>query len=104
MVNGLRASGRVTADVAGHQIDLDGGRLLAVDGGRLVSVDGGPAPWAPTPSPVPRAGWVGRDEADELLAVGRWLRREARAGRVRLVSPLEGPAAAALAAVLDGIG
>ena len=96
MVDGLRASGRVTADVAGHQIELDGGRLVAVDGG--------PAPWAPTPSPVPRAGWVGRDEADELLAVGRWLRREARAGRVRLVSPLEGPAAAALAAVLDGIG
>lgn len=95
MLDGLRASGRLIVDVAGHQIEL-------LDG-RLVSVDGGAAPF-----PVPgldrrtRAPLAAREEADELLAVGRWLRREARAGQVRLASPVDPMAAAALATVLEG--
>ncbi len=95
MLDGLRASGRLIVDVAGRQIELLGGRL--------VSVDGGAAPF-----PVPgldgrtRAPLAAREEADELLAVGRWLRREARAGQVRLASPVDPMAAAAIATVLEG--
>lgn len=95
MLDGLRASGRLIVDVAGRQIELSGGRL--------VSVDGGAAPF-----PVPgldgrtRAPLAAREEADELLAVGRWLRREARAGQVRLASPVDPMAAAAIATVLEG--
>jgi DNA polymerase-3 subunit epsilon len=95
ILDGLRASGRVTVDVAGSRVELDGGRL--------VSVDGGPAPWAPATPAINRAGLPGRAEADELLAVGRWLRREARAGRLRVVTALADRAAAALASVLEGI-
>jgi DNA polymerase-3 subunit epsilon len=95
MLDGLRASGRMVVDVAGHQIEL-------LDG-RLVSVDGGPAPF---PSPGLKGGrrapLAAREEADELLAVGRWLRREARAGQVRVVGPVDVRAAAALATVLEG--
>jgi DNA polymerase-3 subunit epsilon len=94
LADGLRATGRMTLDVSGHQVELDGGLLL--------SVDGTPAPGAP-PAADGRAGLPGREEADELLAVGRWLRREARAGRVRVVTPLAPPAAAALATALEGI-
>ncbi|HEU5449541.1 MAG TPA: exonuclease domain-containing protein [Acidimicrobiia bacterium] len=95
MLDGLRASGRLIVDVAGRQIELLGGRLVSVDGGA-------------TPFPVPgldgrtRAPLAAREEADELLAVGRWLRREARAGQVRLASPVDPMAAAALATVLEG--
>ena len=96
MLDGLRASGRVTVDVAGHHVELDGGRLVAVD-------------HAPTPFAAKRRPGgsptcpPGREEADELLAVGRWLRREARAGQVRLVGPVTPEAAAALATVLEGV-
>lgn len=96
MLDGLRASGRLVVEVGGHEVELDGGRLLSVDGG------------AP-PLPLPgvdnrgRAPLAAREEADELLAVGRWLRREARAGQVRVVGPIGSMAAAALAAVLEGV-
>ena len=95
MLDGLRGSGRLIVEVSGRQIELLGGRL--------VSVDGGAAPF-----PVPgldgrtRAPLAAREEADELLAVGRWLRREARAGQVRVVGPVDTRAAAALATVLEG--
>jgi hypothetical protein len=90
LLSGLRASGRITVDVGGHHVELDGGRLVAIDHA--------PAPF-PVKGPAPSPG---REEADELLAVGRWLRREARAGQVRLVGPVTTAAAAALATVLDG--
>ena len=95
MLDGLRASGRLVVDVGGHRIELHGGRLVSVDG-------------AAAPYPLPpgrgasRAPLAAREEADELLAVGRWLRREARAGQVRVVGPVDGQAAAALATVLEG--
>jgi len=97
VLDGLRASGPITVDVAGRHIELDGGRL--------VSVDGGPAPFPLTARHEggPPARLPGRGEADEVLAVGRWLRREARAGQVRLVGPVTTQAAAALAAVLEGV-
>jgi DNA polymerase-3 subunit epsilon len=96
MLDGLRASGRLMVDVAGHHIELHGGRLVSVDG-------------AAAPFPLPR-GAIGnhrapstaREESDELLAVARWLRREARAGQVRVVGPIDAMAAAALATVLEG--
>jgi DNA polymerase III subunit epsilon len=95
MLDGLRSSGRLVVDVGGHGIELLGGRL--------VSVDGGAAPF-----PLPglrdhtRAPLAAREEADELLAVGRWLRRESRAGAVRIAGPVDPTAAAALATILDG--
>jgi DNA polymerase III subunit epsilon len=99
VVDGLRASGRITVDVAGHQIELDGGRLVAVDQG--------PSPWSPPGGGAAHRatgrGLPGREEADELLTVGRWLRREARAGHVRVVGAVDASAAAALAAVLEGV-
>ena len=49
------------------------------------------------------AGLPGRAEADELLAVARWLRREARAGSVRVVGAVSPPQAAALASVMEGV-
>jgi DNA polymerase-3 subunit epsilon len=94
-IDGLRASGRITVEVGGHHVELDRGRLVAVD---------------ETPAPIPpgSAGGrppgdpAGREEADELWAVGRWLRRAARAGQVRVVgSTTTAAAAAALAAVLE---
>ena len=100
MVDGLRASGRLTVDVAGHQVELDGGRLVAVDQGPSPRV---PAAGGATTAAAGRAGWAGREEADELLAVSRWLRREARAGRVRVVGRVDASQAAALAAVLEGV-
>jgi hypothetical protein len=95
MLDGLRGSGRLIVDVAGHQIELHGGRLVSVDGG---------APPFPLPGRggAVRAPLAAREEADELLAVGRWLRREARAGQVRVVGPVDVRAAAALATVLEG--
>jgi DNA polymerase-3 subunit epsilon len=96
MLDGLRASGRIVLDVAGHQVELDGGRLCSVDGAPLpFAVRGGPEGARPLPS--------AREEADELQAVGRWLRREARAGQVRVVGPVDARAAAALALVLEGV-
>jgi DNA polymerase-3 subunit epsilon len=95
MLDGLRASGRLTVDVAGHHVELDGGRLVAVDHA--------PTPFAATRRAGSPAGLPGREEADELLAVARWLRREARAGQVRLVGPVTPEAAAALANVLEGV-
>jgi DNA polymerase-3 subunit epsilon len=107
VLDGLRASGAITLEVAGHHVELAGGRLVAVDGAA--------PPWpAPGTGSVPegasagsvgaeglrRSGSPGRAEADEILSVGRWLRREARAGRVRVVSQLDAPAAAALSAAL----
>ncbi len=96
-LDGLRASGRITVDVAGHHVELDGGRLVAVDQGAA------PFPLPGSPGGGTRAAWAGREEADELLAVGRWLRREARAGQVRVIGPVEAVQAAALATVLDGV-
>jgi hypothetical protein len=96
MLDGLRASGRLVVDVGGHQIELHGGRLVSVDG-------------AAAPFPLPgregasRAPLAAREEADELQAVGRWLRREARAGQVRVAGPVDVRAAAALATVLEGV-
>ena len=55
------------------------------------------------PAAAARAPLAAREEADELLAVGRWLRREARAGQVRLAGPVDLRAAAALATVLEGV-
>ena len=53
---------------------------------------------------VPRPTVTGvRAEADEILAVGRWLRREARAGAVRVLGPVDAAQAAALASVLEGV-
>jgi DNA polymerase-3 subunit epsilon len=96
ILNALRSCGRITVEVAGHHVELDGGRL--------VSIDHGPAPFpVKRPPGAPPAGPPGRGEADEILAVGRWLRREARAGQVRLVGPLAPAEAAALAAVLEGV-
>jgi len=59
-------------------------------------VDQSPLPGPPAPAAA------GRAEADEVLAVGRWLRREARAGAIRVVGPVDPMRSAALAAVLDG--
>jgi DNA polymerase-3 subunit epsilon len=97
MLDGLRASGRLVVEVGGHQVELQGGRLVSVDGAA-----------APFPLPTGRGGPSGapvaaREEADELMAVGRWLRREARAGQVRMVGPVDQRAAAALATVLEGV-
>jgi DNA polymerase-3 subunit epsilon len=94
MFDGLRAGGRITVEVGGHQVELDGGRLL--------TVDGGPPPFTPKGG-LDAGSMPGREEADEILAVGRWLRREARAGQVRVVGPITGEASAALAAVLEGV-
>jgi hypothetical protein len=96
LLDGLHSSGRMTVDVAGHHIELDGGRLVAVDQGTA------PLPLRRSPDGRARPGSSGRAEADEILAVGRWLRREARAGRVGVVGPVEAAQAAALAAVLEG--
>lgn len=97
MLDALRASGRLTVEVGGRQVELDGGRLLSVDGAPLSfpvkdgrGRDGG------------RGRPTAREEADELQSVGRWLRREARAGQVRVVGPVDARAAAALALVLEG--
>jgi len=96
MLDGLRASGRLVVEVGGHQVELHDGRLVSVDG-------------AAVPFPLPGRGGApapplaAREEADELMAVGRWLRREARAGQVRLVGPVDPKAAAALAVVLEGV-
>ena len=99
MLDGLRAGGRLVVDVGGHQIELHSGRLVSVDGAD-----------APFPLPLPpghggasRARLAAREEADELRAVGRWLRREARAGQVRVVGPVDPMAAAGLATVLEGV-
>ncbi|MCA1844955.1 MAG: endonuclease [Actinobacteria bacterium] len=89
VLDGLRAAGLLVLEVGGHAVELDGGRL--------VSVDRGPAPCPPPP------GIPGRAEADEVLAVGRWLRREARAGTVRLVGAADPAQAAALSSVLEGV-
>jgi hypothetical protein len=101
-LDGLRASGTVTVDVAGHHIELDGGRLVAIDHAPAPLAGTGRAarPGGSGGSPT---GRFGREEADELLAVGRWLRREARAGQVRLVGPVTPAAAAALATVLEAV-
>jgi hypothetical protein len=88
VLDGLRSAGRIVLDVGGHLVELDSGRL--------VSVDRGPVPGAAEP------GVAGRAEADEVLAVGRWLRREARAGAVRVVGPVDARQAATLASVLEG--
>jgi len=96
MLDGLRAGGRLVVDVGGHHIELHGGRL--------VSVDGAAAPFPLPPGHrAPRTRLAAREEADELLAVGRWLRREARAGQVRVVGPVDPMAAAGLATVLEGV-
>jgi hypothetical protein len=97
ILDGLRSSGRFTVEVGGHHVELDGGRL--------VSVDGGPSPFTPKGGldAGGRGGLPGRGEADELLAVGRGLRREARAGQVRVVSPITAEAAAGVAAALEGL-
>jgi DNA polymerase-3 subunit epsilon len=98
MVDGLRASGRMTVEVAGHEIGFDAGRLVAIDGA--------PAPWEVGQGRVgsrPAGARSGRAEADERLAVARWLRREARAGSVRVAGPVTVAQAAALAEVLDGV-
>jgi DNA polymerase-3 subunit epsilon len=98
MLDALRASGRIVVDVSGHQVELDGGRLVSVDGAPLpVPVQGGQG------RDGGRAHPTAREEADELQAVGRWLRREARAGQVRVAGPVDHRAAAALAAVLEGV-
>ena len=110
MVDGLRASGRMTVEVAGHEVELDGGRLVAIDGGPAWVLAGG-VPDGPAPASRRRiraggphpAAHPGRAEADELLAVARWLRRQARAGTVRAVGPVGSTQAAALAVVLDGV-
>ena len=98
MLDALRASGRLTVEVGGHEVELDGGRLVSVDGAAMPLV---------TTRGQGRDGSRGlptaREEADELQAVGRWLRREARAGQVRVVGPVDGRAAAALAVVLEGV-
>jgi DNA polymerase-3 subunit epsilon len=96
-LDGLRGSGRITVDVGGHHVELNGGRLVSVDHGPSLVPSTAPA------ATVTRAAPAGREEADELLAVGRWLRREARAGRVRIVGPVGSAEEAALAAVLAGL-
>ena len=97
MLDGLRSAGRIVVDVAGHHVELHHGRLVSVDGAPpLVPTPGGPDPHRRAPLPA-------REEADELLAIARWLRRSARAAPVRVVGPIEAPAAAALATVLEGV-
>ena len=101
MLDGLRAAGRMTIEVAGREVELDGGRLVAVDGAPVAGpVAGGPGE---TQARRVAAGLPGRAEADELLAVARWLRREARAGSVRVAGPVTPIQAAALATVLEGM-
>jgi DNA polymerase-3 subunit epsilon len=97
MFDGLRASGRLVLDVGGHQIELQGGRLVSVDGAAV------PFPLPGRDGAAPRGPLSAREEFDELLAVGRWLRREARAGQIRVIAPIPPPAAAALATVLEGV-
>ena len=62
-----------------HRVELAGGRLVAVEPWLPLVGGRDPAPTAAEEHP-PR-----REEFDELVAVTRWLRREAVAGRVRLV-------------------
>jgi DNA polymerase-3 subunit epsilon len=70
---------RPTASPPAHRVELDGGSLVAVE------------PWQPVPrgleleSAPPTEAPPTREEIDELVAVTRWLQREAAAGRVRLV-------------------
>lgn len=104
MVDGLRVAGRMTVDVAGHEVELDGGRLVAVDGAAgawPAAATGGRSEAAPVETGA--TGRPGRAEADEILAVARWLRREARAGSVRVAGPVTAAQAAALADVLEGV-
>ncbi|HEV7864492.1 MAG TPA: exonuclease domain-containing protein [Acidimicrobiia bacterium] len=105
VLDGLRGSGRVTVDVAGHHLEFDGGRLVSIDHGPmpLPADHGGGLPAPPGSGPSAPVGLPGRPEADEILAVGRWLRRQARAGQVRIVPPVDAPAAAALATALEGL-
>lgn len=79
LLDGLRAAGRVTLEGVDGPVELDGGRLVA---------SGLP----------PLAGPPGRADVDEVLTVGRWLEREARGGRLRLVHA-EGTLASALPAI-----
>ena len=116
LVDALRASGHLTLDVAGHEVALDAGRLASVDGAPVpcpapesaarragaAANAGGPAAGGLAGRGPAAGGSPGRAEADELLAVARWLRREARAGAVRVVDPVTPLQAAALAVVLEG--
>ncbi|MDQ3947013.1 MAG: exonuclease domain-containing protein [Actinomycetota bacterium] len=69
----VRAAGRVVVESGGNRLVIDGGRL------ETIGLPGPAGPLTPLPAPL------GRAEADEILIVGRWLEREAAAGRLRLV-------------------
>ena len=58
-VDGLRASGRMTVDVAGHEVVLDGGRLMAVDGAPIAwsAAAGGPGGRRAAGRPAASESW-----------------------------------------------
>jgi DNA polymerase-3 subunit epsilon len=66
----LRAAGRLRLDTADGEIEVRQGRLVLA----------GERPPAPLP-----AGVLPREAVDEVLLVARWLRAEARHGRVRVL-------------------
>jgi DNA polymerase-3 subunit epsilon len=66
----LRAAGRLRLDTADGEIELRQGRLVLAG--------------EPPPAPLP-VGVLPREAVDEVLLVARWLRNEARLGRVRVL-------------------
>jgi DNA polymerase-3 subunit epsilon len=78
LVDTVRAAGRVVVDSAGVRLVIEDGRLVTPD------LPGPAGPPTPLPAPLPGA------DAAEALIVARWLEREGRAGRLRLLQ-CDGP-------------
>ena len=76
-LDAMRSAGRLVLDAGGRDLEVVGG---------LLALAHGPAGIAALPLPGDPAAPARREEVDEILAVARWLEREARRGAVRLVS------------------
>ena len=89
----LSTSGRMVIAVDGGVVTLDDGHLVVgavVEGSGQLALD---------PPPAPSAPYWDRRRADELLVVARWLDRETRGGRARLLEVSGSPATPSRAAV-----